>query len=72
MFGSFMHQQWSLPGGAPQLNLVPHSSQVSFSIPTFLADVEKNAASGNGKPQACLLFLPDTTGHAGKQPVQIW
>ena len=57
MFGSSMHQQWSLPGGAPQLNLVPHSSQVSFSMPTFLADVEKmlRQVTENRKP-VCYSF----------------
>jgi hypothetical protein len=31
-FGKSMHQQQSFPTGAPQLNLVPQCSQISFSI----------------------------------------
>ena len=32
ILGNSIHQQWALPGGAPQLNRVPHSSQTSLSM----------------------------------------
>ena len=43
IFGSSMHQQWSLPGGAPQLKDVPHSSQTSLFMSASARWIQKPA-----------------------------
>jgi hypothetical protein len=42
-FGKSMHQQRSFPTGAPQLNLVPQCSQISFSIKNSNQDGQENS-----------------------------
>ena len=50
-FGKSMHQHRDLPGGAPQLKLVPHSSHTSLSMSHLITSWLYKPVQWNGQSQ---------------------